>query len=56
VVECLNGNIGRAARRQELDGGMWDGRGIGPRIAVISHRNQVGCMLGLPVGWSFWLA
>ncbi len=50
MVECLNSNIGRAARRQELDGIMRDGRGIGPRIAVIITL----IVIGLYVCWACW--
>jgi hypothetical protein len=50
MVECLNGNIGRAVRRQELDGVMWIGRGIRPRIAVIITLVEIG----LDVCWACW--
>jgi hypothetical protein len=51
VVECLNSNIGRASRRQELDGVPWDRRGIRPRIAVIITL----VVIGLDECWSSWM-
>ena len=50
MVECLNGNIGRAARRHESDGITWGGQGIRSRIIVIITF----FVIMLDVCWACW--
>ncbi len=50
MVECLNGNIGRAVRRHESVGITWGGRGIRPRIVVII----MFVIIVLDVCWAYW--